>query len=100
MFFSFNFIAYKYRYGHDEALVGEKIVGLLRIVIHTLAAQAHVCDRYSKPIVGMNMRSRDLSSLGGETDQNFDPADPDDDHEKEHIHPHDKDQSTDNPGSR
>ena len=39
-------IAYKYPYGHDETLVGEKIVGLLRIVIHTLAAQSHVCDRY------------------------------------------------------
>lgn len=64
-------IAYKYAYGHDEAKVGEKIVGLLRIIIHTLAAQAHVCDRYSKPTTGVNMRSRDLSSVGGETDQNL-----------------------------
>ena len=45
-------IAYKYPYGHDEALVGEKIVGLLRIVIHTLAAQSHVCDKISKPPTG------------------------------------------------
>ena len=64
-------IAYKYPYGHDEALVGEKIVGLLRIVIHTLAAQSHVCDRFSKPVTGLTMRSRDLSSIGGETDQNL-----------------------------
>ena len=64
-------IAYKYPYGHDEALVGEKIVGLLRIIIHTLAAQSHVCDRFSKPVTGLTMRSRDLSSIGGETDQNL-----------------------------
>ena len=68
-------IAYKYKYGgqHDEAsaIVGEKVVGLIRILIHTLAAQAHVCDRHAKPVTGLTMRSRDLSSLGGETDQNL-----------------------------
>ena len=52
-------------------LVSEKVVGLIRILIHTLAAQAHVCDRHSKPVTGLTMRSRDLSSLGGETDQNI-----------------------------
>ena len=52
--------------------MGKKIEGLLRIVIHTLAAQFHVCDRFAKPISGVSMRSRDLSSLGGgETDQNI-----------------------------
>ena len=47
------------------------MVGLIRILIHTLAAQAHVCDRHAKPVTGLTMRSRDLSSLGGETDQNL-----------------------------
>jgi len=40
-------------------------------IIHTLAAQSHVCDRFSKPVTGLTMRSRDLSSIGGETDQNL-----------------------------
>ena len=64
-------LSFHLRYGHDEELVGKKIEGLLRIVIHTLAAQSHVCDRFAKPISGVSMRSRDLSSLGGETDQNI-----------------------------
>lgn len=78
-------IAYKYKYGgHDEALVGEKMVGLIRILIHTLAAQAHVCDKFTRPVQGLAMRSRDLSqqSLGGETDQN--PADNDTVFDAEH----------------
>ena len=38
-------------------------VGLIRIIIHTLAAHAHVCDRYSKPYAGFAARSRDMSQL-------------------------------------
>ena len=38
-------------------------VGLIRIIIHTLAAHAHVCDRYSKPYSGFAARSRDMSQL-------------------------------------
>ena len=56
--FAFQVIAYKYKYGGpDEALVGEKVVGLIRILIHTIAAQTHVCDRHSRPVPGgMTMR--------------------------------------------
>ena len=57
-------IAYKYSYS-PETVIGEKVVGLIRIIIHTLAAHAHVCDRYSRPTFAA--RSRDMSqvSLGG-----------------------------------
>ena len=56
--FALQVIAYKYKYGGpDEALVGEKVVGLIRILIHTIAAQTHVCDRHSRPVPGgMTMR--------------------------------------------
>ena len=36
---------------------------MIRIIIHTLAAHAHVCDRYSKPVAGFAARSRDMSQL-------------------------------------
>ena len=55
-------IAYKYNYNPDST-VGEKMVGLIRIIIHTLSAHAHVCDRYSKPYTGFAARSRDMSQL-------------------------------------
>ena len=56
--FTLQVIAYKYKYGGpDEALVGEKVVGLIRILIHTIAAQTHVCDRHTRPVPGgMTMR--------------------------------------------
>ena len=55
-------IVYKYNYSPEE-VVGEKLVGLIRIIIHTLAAHAHVCDRFGKPIMGFQARSRDLSQI-------------------------------------
>ena len=50
------------------------MVGLIRIIIHTLAAHAHVCDRYSRPTFAA--RSRDMSqiSLGGNNEEEEETA--------------------------
>lgn len=42
---------------------------MIRIIIHTLAAHAHVCDRYSKPYTGFAARSRDMSQLSLEEEE-------------------------------
>ena len=36
------------------------MVGLIRIVIHTIAAHAHVCDRFVKPMTGFAVRYDDV----------------------------------------
>ena len=46
---------------------------MIRIIIHTLAAHAHVCDRYSKPYAGFAARSRDMSQLSLEEEEGHDP---------------------------
>ena len=46
---------------------------MIRIIIHTLAAHAHVCDRYSKPYTGFSARSRDMSQLSLEEEECRDP---------------------------
>jgi hypothetical protein len=46
---------------------------LIRIIIHTLSAHAHVCDRYSKPYTGFAARSRDMSQLSLEEEEGHDP---------------------------
>jgi hypothetical protein len=33
-----------------------QVVGLVRIVIHTIAAHSHVCDRFVKPMIGLSVR--------------------------------------------
>ena len=45
---------------------------MIRIIIHTLAAHAHVCDRYSKPYTGFAARSRDMSQLSLEEEEGRD----------------------------
>ena len=45
---------------------------MIRIIIHTLAAHAHVCDRYSKPYSGFAARSRDMSQLSLEEEEGND----------------------------
>eukprot|EP00094_Tigriopus_californicus_P000131 TCALIF_00127-PA protein Name:"Similar to UNC79 Protein unc-79 homolog (Homo sapiens)" AED:0.02 eAED:0.04 QI:0/0/0/0.66/0.5/0.33/3/0/2591 len=73
-------IFYKYDFNCDT-IIGEKTSGLVKIIIHTLAAHAHTCDRLDKPSFGMSARSRDLSQLSvadtsdnqGDTDTVCDP---------------------------
>ncbi len=55
-------IFYKYNFNRN-AILGEKATGIVRIVLHTLANQAHECDRYRKATQGQSVRSRDLSQL-------------------------------------
>ena len=45
---------------------------MIRIIIHTLSAHAHVCDRYGKPYTGLNTRSRDMSQLSLEEEDGHD----------------------------
>ena len=47
---------------------------MIRIIIHTLAAHAHVCDRYSKPVAGFAARSRDMSQLSLEEEDGIQDA--------------------------
>ncbi|CAB4070119.1 UNC79 [Lepeophtheirus salmonis] len=65
-------MVYKYNYPPEE-VVGERLTGLIRIIIHTLAAHAHVCYRFSKPVLGLSARSRDLSQISlGQADNDND----------------------------
>ena len=67
-------IFYKYDFNCDT-VIGEKSIGLIRIILHTLNAHAHACDRYNRPTYGQAARSRDLSQLSiGET-ENQEPMD-------------------------
>ena len=45
---------------------------MIRIIIHTLSAHGHVCDRYGKPYTGLNTRSRDMSQLSLEEEDGHD----------------------------
>ena len=45
---------------------------MIRIIIHTLSAHAHVCDRYSRPYTGFAARSRDMSQLSLEEEEGHD----------------------------
>ena len=78
---------YKYNINADS-LIADKAIGLVRIVLHTLAAHVHTCDRFSRfsglpgPSGygglggGVLARSRDLSQLSsasiGETEKGED----------------------------
>ena len=60
-------IFYKYNFNVDT-IIGDKAIGMIRIVLHTLAAHVHTCDRYSRIAYGAGgggvpARSRDLSQL-------------------------------------
>jgi hypothetical protein len=58
-------IFYKYDF-YADTILGDKAIGIVRIVLHTLAAHAHACDRFNKPTFGTGgvpARSRDLSQV-------------------------------------
>ena len=38
------------------SFASRQVVGLVRIVIHTIAAHSHVCDKYVKPMTGFAVR--------------------------------------------
>ena len=94
---------YKYNINADS-LIADKAIGLVRIVLHTLAAHVHTCDRFSRfnggggafPSGygglggGVPARSRDLSQLSsasiGETekgDEDYEDDDDDDDDDED-----------------
>jgi hypothetical protein len=59
-------LVYKYNFSEPEPL-SEKVLGLMRILINSLAAHVHMCSKFGKTEgLGTTMRSRELSetSLG------------------------------------
>ena len=84
-----------------DTLIADKAIGLVRIVLHTLAAHVHTCDRFSRfngggtfppgyggLMGGVPARSRDLSqlssaSIGGETEKGDEDDDEEDDEDDE-----------------
>ncbi len=66
-------IFYKYNFNADH-MIGEKSIGIIRIILHTLANHVHECDRYRKATLGQASRSRDLSqlSIGGNSEKQED----------------------------
>ena len=91
-------IFYKYNINADS-LTADKAIGLVRIVLHTLAAHVHTCDRFSRfnggggggafppgyagLVGGVSARSRDLSQLSsasiGETEKGDEDYEDDED---------------------
>ena len=86
-----------------DSLTADKAIGLVRIVLHTLAAHVHTCNRFSHfngggggggalpsgyggLVGGVPARSRDLSQLSsasiGETEKGDDDYDDDDEDEE------------------
>ncbi len=43
-------IFYKHHFNCDSAM-GERMLGLVKIVLHTLSSHSHVCDRTTRPTV-------------------------------------------------
>ena len=54
-------IVYKYNFSEPETL-SDKVLGLIRIIVNSLAAHVHVCSKFFKNDgYGLTMRSRELS---------------------------------------
>ena len=54
-------LVYKYNFSEPDQL-SEKVIGLIRIMINSLAAHVHICSKYSKTEgVGLAVRSQELS---------------------------------------
>ena len=54
-------LVYKYNFSEPDQL-SEKVIGLIRIMINSLAAHVHICSKYAKTEgVGLAVRSQELS---------------------------------------
>ena len=54
-------LVYKYNFSEPDQL-SEKVIGLIRIMINSLAAHVHICSKYAKTEgVGLVVRSQELS---------------------------------------